>query len=289
MVLKRLGPDGESRALLQITPKMAEDIAGYDIVIFIDSDTIVQDLTIEPLDELPAPPALTYAATPAEIIELSRALFGFKGRAFLCRIPVDDLRFGEGRSQRTSELALQAIGELESLLGDLRTESLQPQIMKRPIATLVLGLGNLLRSDDGVGVHAIRRLQRDSIVPPRVVLMDGGTQGLSLLPHISGFRRILMIVAVDAGQPPGTIIRLEGDAVEKFPGKTLVRRLGFADLMIALKFLGECPKEVIVIGMQPQSSDWSVELTAPVGRSLGELLAVVIAQLESWARLPEVK
>jgi hypothetical protein len=48
MVLKRLGPDGESRALLQITPKMAEDIAGYDIVIFIDSDTIVQDLTLEP-------------------------------------------------------------------------------------------------------------------------------------------------------------------------------------------------------------------------------------------------
>ena len=119
--------------------------------------------------------------------------------------------------------------------------------------------------------------------------MDGGTQGLSLLPHISGFQRLLVIDAVDAGQPPGTLIRLEGDAVEKFPGKASVHQLGFADLMIALKLLGESPEEVIVIGMQPQSTDWSVELTAPVRQSLDQLLAVVIAQLETWAKTPEVR
>ena len=109
MVLKRIGPapDGESRALLQITPKMA----GYDIVISIDSNTIVQDQILEPLDELPAPPALTYAATPAEIIELSRALFGFKGRAFLCRVPVDDLPSGEGRSQPAGLASHWRVGE----------------------------------------------------------------------------------------------------------------------------------------------------------------------------------
>jgi len=147
----------------------------------------------------------------------------------------------------------------------------------------VLGLGNLVHSDDGVGVHAIQRLQRNSQVPPGVVLIDGGTQGLSLLPHISGFNRLLVIDAVDVGQPPGTLIRLEGTALENLPGKPSVHQLGFADLMVAMKLLGESPEEVIVLGVQPLSTDWSAELTAPVRNSLDDLLAVVITQLESWA------
>jgi hydrogenase maturation protease len=148
--------------------------------------------------------------------------------------------------------------------------------------TLVLGLGNLVHSDDGVGVHAIHRLQSDSRVPPEVVLIDGGTQGLSLLPHISGFQRLLVIDAVDVGQTP------EGHALEKLPGKPSVHQLGFEDLMIALKLLGESPEEVVVIGVQPQSTEWSAELTTPVRNSLDELIAVVIAQLESWAKLAEI-
>jgi hydrogenase maturation protease len=159
--------------------------------------------------------------------------------------------------------------------------------MESPMRTLVLGLGNLVHSDDGVGIHAIQRLQRDEKVPPEVVLMDGGTQGLSLLPHISGFERLLVIDAVDVGQPPGTLIRLEGDAIEKLPGKPSVHQLGFADLMITLKLLGDSPEEVIVIGVQPQSTEWSVELTAPVRESLDELIALVIAQLDSWTKLTE--
>lgn len=151
--------------------------------------------------------------------------------------------------------------------------------------TLVLGLGNLVHSDDGVGVHAIQRLQQDSRVPSEVVLTDGGTQGLSLLPHISGFQRLLVIDAVDVGQTPGTLIRLEGKALEKLPGKPSVHQLGFEDLMVALKLLGESPEEIVVIGVQPQSTDWSAELTPPVRESLDELLAVVIAQLDFWARV----
>jgi hydrogenase maturation protease len=113
--------------------------------------------------------------------------------------------------------------------------------------------------------------------------MDGGTQGLSLLPHISGFQRLLVIDAVDVGQPPGTLIRLEGTALEKLPGKPSVHQLGFEDLMVAMKLLGDTPDEIIVIGVQPLSTDWSAELTAPVRQALDELVAVVIAQLESWA------
>ena len=127
MALEQLGSarDVESCALLQLTPEVAEDIAGYDAVVFIDSDTRAADVRIEPLDQAPSPPALTHVLRPVEIVGLSRALFGFTGRAFLCRIPVDDLSSGERPSHRASELAVQATGKLENLLGDLRIESLQ--------------------------------------------------------------------------------------------------------------------------------------------------------------------
>lgn len=148
--------------------------------------------------------------------------------------------------------------------------------------TLVLGLGNLIHSDDGAGVHAVQRLQTNARVPPGIVLMDGGTQGLSLLPHISGFDRLLVIDAVDAGEPPGTLLRLEGRALADMPGKSSVHQLGFSDLMVALKLLGDLPAEVIVFGIQPMSTEWSIELSAPVGQALGALVDSVIEQLEVW-------
>jgi hydrogenase maturation protease len=149
---------------------------------------------------------------------------------------------------------------------------------------LVLGLGNLVHADDGVGVHAIQRLQQDSRVPPGVVLVDGGTQGLALLPHISGYRRVLVIDALDVGEAPGTVVRLEGRALDALPGKPSVHQLGFADLMIALKLLGDTPEELVVIGVQPSSTEWSAELTPPVSDSLDRLISAVLEQLSSWER-----
>jgi hydrogenase maturation protease len=154
--------------------------------------------------------------------------------------------------------------------------------------TLVLGLGNLIHSDDGVGVHAIQRLQGDPNVPPWATLMDGGTHGLSLAPHICGFQRLLVIDAIDVGEKPGTLIKLEGDAVERMPGKPSVHQLGFADLMIAMKLLGESPEEVVVFGVQPQSTEWGTELTPPVEAALDQLVPAVIARLQLWVNAQPV-
>jgi hydrogenase maturation protease len=151
---------------------------------------------------------------------------------------------------------------------------------------LVLGMGNLVHSDDGVGVHAIQCLERDPRVPPGTVLLDGGTHGLGLLPHISGFSRLLVIDAVDAGQPPGTVVRFEGGALHGLPGKSSVHQLGFADMMVALKLLGEAPPELVVFGVQPLSTEWSGELTTPVREALPALLDAVVRQLEVWAASP---
>ena len=127
------------------------------------------------------------------------------------------------------------------------------------MTTLVLGLGNLVHSDDGLGVHAIQRLTADSRVPSDVVLMDGGTQGLSLLSHISAFQRLLVIDAIDVGEPPGTLVWLDGAALKNLPGKPSVHQLGFADMMVALELLGELPEEIVLLGVQPLSTEWSAE------------------------------
>jgi hydrogenase maturation protease len=148
--------------------------------------------------------------------------------------------------------------------------------------TLVLGLGNLVHSDDGAGIHAVQRLQTDPRVPPDVVVMDGGTLGLGLLPHISGFERLLVIDAIDAGDAPGTLIRLEGRALADMPGRASVHQLGFSDLMVAMKLLGDLPGEVVVFGVQPMSTEWSAELTPAVEKAIGPLLDSVIEQLEAW-------
>ena len=147
---------------------------------------------------------------------------------------------------------------------------------------LVLGLGNLIHSDDGVGIHAVYRLQKNPSVPPWATLMDGGTHGLNLAPHIRGFKRLLVIDAIDVGEKPGTLIKLEGEAVEKMPGKPSVHQLGFADLMISMKLLGESPPEVVVFGVQPQSTEWGTELTPPVEGALDQLVPAVITQLKLW-------
>jgi hydrogenase maturation protease len=152
--------------------------------------------------------------------------------------------------------------------------------------TVVLGLGNLVHADDGVGVHAIHGLQRDERVPPGVVLIDGGTQGLALLPHVSGIDRLLVIDAMDTGEAPGTLLRFEGRALRGLPGKASIHQLGFADLMVALELLGESPGEVVVFGVQPESTEWSAELTKPVAGSLAPLIDCVIAQLKSWEGAP---
>lgn len=148
--------------------------------------------------------------------------------------------------------------------------------------TVVLGLGNFVHTDDGVGVHAVHRLQFDPRLPLDVALLDGGTQGLALLPHISGIRRLLVIDAVDVGEPCGTLLRFDGPSLRGLPGKATVHQLGFADLMIALQLLGESPAEIVVMGVQPMSTEWGAELTEPVANALAPLVETVIAQLQSW-------
>lgn len=103
----------ESRVVHQLTPEMADDIAAYDVVVFIDADASASEVRIERLDSLcDGGPSITHVMGPASVVGLSMSIFGFTGQAYLCRIPVNDLSAGEGLSEQAVLNAERAANKL---------------------------------------------------------------------------------------------------------------------------------------------------------------------------------
>lgn len=100
--------DRESRSSIQLTPEMAELILGYETVVFVDADARGRDLRFDPIEEPPGATALTHFSSPANVVALARALYGFTGRAFVCRIPVADLSYRSDLSSGAVALAVRA-------------------------------------------------------------------------------------------------------------------------------------------------------------------------------------
>lgn len=119
-VLERIDSrcDFDVRPVLQLTPEIAGDIARYDAVWFLDADAGATQLTIGAMSESPRSSSLTHVATPEQVIELSRKLFGFAGQAFVCRIPATDFSYGEGLTLNAEELADSAAREIGICLED---------------------------------------------------------------------------------------------------------------------------------------------------------------------------
>ncbi len=148
---------------------------------------------------------------------------------------------------------------------------------------LVLGVGNILLQDEGVGVHVIRRLEEHFRFPEHVELLDGATAGLELLHYFDGVDRLLVVDVVDAGKPPGTIIRLDGEELPAFLSvKISPHQLGLSDLLAVADLTGKRPAETVAIGIQPASLDTGLELSPVVASRLDDIVAAVIAQLAAW-------
>ena len=144
---------------------------------------------------------------------------------------------------------------------------------------VVLGLGNILHSDDGVGPYAVISLKSDARVPEAVALIEGGTLGLDLLPYVRECCYLLVLDAVDVGQPPGTLVRMSAADLHSMPGKGNVHQLGVADLLTALRMLGNSTPEVVLLGIQPATTEWGTTLSSPVEAALSSLVDAAIAEL----------
>lgn len=148
---------------------------------------------------------------------------------------------------------------------------------------VIVGLGNILLRDEGLGVHLIQRLQAKYAFPEEVVLVDGGTLGLDLLPHLEGAARLILVDAVDVGGRPGTVVRWEGEAIPACLSlKMSPHQIGLADLLAAASLTGALPERVVLCGMQPGAIEPGLELTPEVEAAMPELEAGVLNELRAW-------
>jgi len=148
---------------------------------------------------------------------------------------------------------------------------------------LVLGLGNILLQDEGVGVRVIERLQTDYIFPDDVLVLDGGTLGLDLLAYIEDYSRIVIVDAVKAGKEPGTLVRLVNAEIPAFLGpKVSPHQVGLQDLLALAKLRGHFPDEVILWGVQADIFEPGLELNPPIAAQVEPLCAHVLEELARW-------
>jgi hydrogenase maturation protease len=145
---------------------------------------------------------------------------------------------------------------------------------------LVLGLGNLLCGDDGLGVTAVNAIARRYRVPEGVRLLDGGTLGLSLLGWLAEAEDILLVDAIRDGGAPGTLVRLEGDEVEHAARERLsVHQIGVADLLDSLRLLDAWPRRLALLGLEPEHLDLGLSRSQAVERALPILVDAVVAEI----------
>jgi hydrogenase maturation protease len=154
---------------------------------------------------------------------------------------------------------------------------------------VVIGVGNPLMGDDGLGIVAVARLRERWSDDDTLVLIDGGTWGMNILPLIECARRLLIIDAIDDGLPPGSRIELERDDIPRYLGRTLSpHQLDLREVMAVAELRGTLPVETIAVGVQPDHIGLSLNLSPVVAAKLPGLLADLEEQLERWghARSP---
>lgn len=155
--------------------------------------------------------------------------------------------------------------------------------------TLVLGIGNVLWADEGFGVRCVERLHDLWELGDQVRTMDGGTQGLYLIPHVSESPRILVFDAVDFGDPPGTLRVVRGDDVPACMGSNALslHQVGFQDVLAAAALLGRAPESLTLVGVQPHTlDDYGGGLTPTVAGRVDDAIEVGLAELRAWGLSP---
>ena len=141
---------------------------------------------------------------------------------------------------------------------------------------LVLGLGNVLCRDDGLGVAAVEDLCRRYAAPEGVRILDGGTRGLDLLTYVGDGEDLVLVDAVLTGEAPGTLVRLAGEEVAPVVRERLsVHQLGVADLLDGMRWLGLRHLHLVLLGLVPESMEVGVGCSAAVAAALPRLVEAI--------------
>ncbi len=150
-------------------------------------------------------------------------------------------------------------------------------IKKKPI--LILGVGNSIQMDDGIGVHVLEELKKISL-PGNVELFDGGTAGFDLINVVSERKKVVVIDAVNGGEPPGTIYRFTPEDIKsRNIMYDSLHQLGIIESLQMAKLLDKYPEECVIFGVEPNEIDWGLELTEPLKIKVPKIIELVLKEL----------
>lgn len=145
---------------------------------------------------------------------------------------------------------------------------------------VVLGVGNLIMGDEGLGVRCVERLEAAAALPAGVTVVDGGTSTNELLGDLEGLDLLVIVDAVVTGGPPGSLIRLEGDRIPSaLSNKLSPHQHGINDLLAHLQLLGRAPTRVVLHGAMPARIALGMDLSPEIEAVLPELMARVVAEV----------
>jgi hydrogenase maturation protease len=148
---------------------------------------------------------------------------------------------------------------------------------------LILGLGNILLGDEGLGVRALELLCQRYELPPEVEVCDGDCLGLKLLPRLAGVSRLMVVDAAEIQRSPGTIEELKGDEIgQRWEGKLSAHEINLSDLLSAATLMGTKFDKVVLFVMQPASTASGLDLSPVVRAALPRLVRIMAAELARW-------
>jgi hydrogenase maturation protease len=154
--------------------------------------------------------------------------------------------------------------------------------------TLVLGIGNTLLTDEGVGVHVLQALEPELGNSPDVTLLDGGTLSFTLAGPIEEADALIVVDAANIKNKPGEWALLEGEDMDAFllgNRKASVHEVGLTDLRAIAILAGHWPQKRALLAIRPQTIDWGEQPTAVVAAAIPPVCAAIVEQIREWQRV----
>jgi hydrogenase maturation protease len=149
---------------------------------------------------------------------------------------------------------------------------------------LILGLGNPLLGDEGIGVRVVEELKRLEL-PERVAVMEGGTTGLGLIGLMQGYQRVVIVDAADMGHPAGCVVRFTPSEVRFKTEETLLslHQIGLGEILALASALEAAPAELVIVGIQPSRMEAGAGLSSEVEKAVPQIIRIVLEELDPVA------